>query len=183
MEMFMMKCSAPAIFAFLALFCTALPAQAGLDLENQTEIRIPAMDLDQNGRLTREEMATYMFYYFDHDGNETLSQGEYYARRPLTILPYDAAALDYVDLDNDGQDDATLYTTETFLAKTMIGKPDSDEGPGIEAYEFMDLGFLRMDVDKSRYIELKEWAKHYQKFAVKKPNLPPKAADQDRYGR
>ncbi len=167
--------------AVIALFVfISMPAQAGLDLENQTEINIPALDLDNDGRIMREEAAKYLFFYLDHDGNEVLTKGEYHRERPITVLPYEAESVNFIDLNNDKQNDEGVYTTETFLQMVYVGEYDpSDEG--IKAYNMMDLNFLRMDRDKSKGVELDEWQKHYLKFAAKKPNIAPKAADNDFY--
>ena len=68
-----------------ALLITPFNANAGLDLENQTEIHIPNLDLDNNGRILRTEVAKYMFFYFDRDGNEVLTKGEYHKNRRFAL--------------------------------------------------------------------------------------------------
>ncbi len=166
-----------------ALTAVAFPfsaAWAGLDLENQREIHIGALDLDRDGRISRKEAAEYMFFYFDHDGNEVLTKGEYHRKRKVSVVPYEGDEITVIDLDNDGQDDGVSYTTDTFLEEVMVGDYDPEDD-GIKAYTFMDIYFLRLDSDKSRSIELDEWQKAYEKHAVIKPNMSPKAAKQDRY--
>jgi len=170
------------LLVFMLLVFTASPVAAGLDLENQTEIHIPALDLDNDGRIQRTEVAEYLFFYFDRDGNEVLTKGEYHRERPITVLPYEAESVSFIDLDNDKQNDEIVYTTETFLKAVMVNPEEYDpEAEGIKAYRLMDLYFSRFDRDKSNGVELDEWQKHYLKFAAKKPNLSPKAADNDFY--
>ena len=60
-----------------------------------------------------------------------------------------------------------------------VDEYDAEEG--IKAYDMMDIVFGRIDTDKSRGVELDEWQKHFLKFAKKKPNLAPKAANNDYY--
>ena len=163
------------------LFCPPF-AWAGLDLENQQDIHIPALDLDNDGRILRTEVAEYLFFYFDHDGNEVLTKGEYHKERPLTVLPYEVESVPFIDIDNDKQHDEGVYTTERFIRAVMVDEEAYDpEAEGLKAYRLMDLYFSRFDKDKSGAIELDEWQKYYRKFAAKKPNVAPKAADQDYY--
>lgn len=175
----------PSLIAVLVAVLTfPFPVQAGLDLENQQEIHIPDLDLDNDGRILRTEVAEYLFFYFDHDGNEVLTKGEYHRERPLTVLPYEAESVAFIDVDNDKQHDEVVYDTESFLRAFMVNEDEYDaEAEGIKAYRLMDLYFSRFDKDKSGGIELDEWQKHYQKFAVKRPNQAPKAADNDYYSK
>jgi len=166
--------------ALLALSLTFFPALAGLDLENQKEVPIGALDIDHDGRIQRVEAAKYMFFYFDRDGNEVLTKGEYHRKLDIELIPYEGEGINIIDLDGDGQDDQTEYTLETFLQTVMIGDYDPEEKQ-IKAFEMMDIYFSRLDTDKSRAIELDEWQKHYLKYAVKKPNLSPKNANNDYY--
>lgn len=166
--------------AFLFMFSFA-PVMAGLDIENQEEVSIPALDLDNDGRITRSEVAKYMFFYFDRDGNEVLTKGEFDKERPLIVLPYDAESVPFIDIDNDKQHDEIVYDTASFLSAIMIDDYDPDDGNTIKAYKMMDLYLSRMDTDKSKSVELDEWQKRYQKFANKKPNQAPKAANNDYY--
>jgi hypothetical protein len=166
--------------ALLGLASLPGAARAGLDLSNQTEIPVAALDLDHDGRIHRHEMARYMFYYFDHDGNETLTNGEYGRKRPLALVPYEGTEVSIIDLDNDGQDDGVAYDTATFAARTVIGEIDA-AATEITAKIFLGTSFLKMDKDKSGGVELDEWLKAYEKHAVIQPNQPPKAADNDGY--
>ena len=160
-----------------------VPAMAGLDLENQTQIPIGALDLDRDGRIMREEATKYLFYYFDHDGNEVLTKGEYHRERPLEVLPYEGEAISFIDLDGDGEDDGveTYTDKQAFMAAIVIGDEYDPTDEGIEAYHVLDIYYGRLDSDKSKAIELKEWQRHFTKHAAKKPNMPPKSADHRRY--
>lgn len=164
---------------FLLVAVISMPVRAGLDLENQEEIDIPRLDLDNDGRILRTEAAEYLFFYLDHDGNEVLTKGEYHRERPITVLPYEAEAVPFIDLDNDKRHDEVVYETRTFLQTMYVDEYDAEEG--IKAYDMMDIVFGRIDTDKSRGVELDEWQKHFLKFAKKKPNLAPKAANNDYY--
>jgi len=173
-----------ALIIFLTAALLPAPARAGLDLANQTEIDIPALDLDGDGRIRREEAAEYLFYYFDRDGNETLTNGEYSADREISVLPYEASAAPFVDLDGDGKDDGAVYTTESFLAKTMTGEYDPPaEGAAavVTAKKMTGMSFLKTDDDRSGAIEMTEWRKAWLLNAAVKPKQPPKAANQNRY--
>ncbi len=169
-----------AVFFSALTLGLCLPAHAGLDLKNQTEVAIDDLDLDHNGRITRKEVAEYMFYYFDRDGNEVLTSGEYRATRPIAVKPSDGTLVTFTDLDNDGQDDGIKYDTESFLKKAMVSEYDPG-GKGIRAQDFVDLYLMRIDSDKSDGVELSEWQKAYEKHAVNKPNTPTEANNNDRY--
>lgn len=168
------------IAAAAGAFLCPLPATAGLDLENQTQIPIDALDLDADGRIIRTEVAAYMFYYFDRDGNESLTKNEYHAEHPIDVLPKQNSAITFIDLDNDSQDDGVEYNKDSFLEAVMVGEyaPGS---PEIKALNVLDIYFLRADTDESRAIEMGEWQKIYAKHSVKKGNTPPEAANQDHY--
>ena len=170
------------LFAVMALVVfVSSPSQAGLDLENQTKIYVPALDLDNDGRILRTEVAEYMFFFLDRDGNESLTKGEYHRERPITVLPYEAEGVSFIDIDNDKQHDEVVYDTAGFLQAIYVDEYDTDDG-AIKAYDMMDIVFGRIDTDKSRAVELDEWQKHFQKFANKKPDQAPKAANNDYYG-
>ena len=164
----------------LGLTVTAIPAQAGLDLENQQEIRIDWLDLNRDKRITRAEVGEYLFFYFDRDGNESLSRSEYNRDQELTVIPYEGDFITYVDIDNDNVNDGTEFTTESFLVKAMIGTYDPEKGT-IEAQDVIDKGWLRADSDRSGYIELDEWQDIYERAAVMKKNKSPAFASEDRY--
>lgn len=160
----------------------AVPAQAGLDLKNQTEVYIPDFDLDKDGRIQRAEMAKYMFYYFDRDGNESLTNGEMHADREIGVKPYEAAAVTFIDLNNDGADDGVVYDKASFLAAVMVEDYDPEEAT-IDASDFVGGSLLEVDTDKSKAAEIDEWQKAYEKHAVNRPNQAPSAAGQDGYAR
>ena len=170
----------------LAIIVMMVPsfAQAGLELENRTQIHIPDLDLDGNGRVTRSELSEYMFFYFDNDGNESLTKGEFHHKRPIAVLPYDPQDLESVDLDHDGQNDPQPYTTETFLKTVMVDKDAAPEAAAegqIKALRFIDEWFLRLDINDSGAIEPHEWHDEYKMHGVNKPKKRPKAADNNRY--
>lgn len=172
------------IFIIVVLCVFPSSAFAGLDLENQSQINIPDLDLDQDGRIRREEMARYMYFYFDHDGNEVLTKGEYHREYPIEILPYEAGAVDFIDLDNDGNDDGQVYTTESFLLTVMVDKEAAAkavEAGQLDALGFIGKWFLNLDINKSRAIDLHEWMDEYSMHGVNKPARSPKAADNNRY--
>ncbi len=169
-------------FAVLLLCLLPAGAQAGLNLGNQETLYVPNLDLDNDGRILRTEVAEYMFFYFDRDGNESLTKGEYHRVRPFVLVEYDPLEAQFIDINNDGEDDGVVYDTESFLAAVMLNE-DYLEEDGIKAYHMMDLYFSRFDTDKSRAIELDEWQKHFQKFANRKPNMAPKAANNDYYAK
>jgi len=173
------KLTSTLIGLFIVIMFT--PAYAGLDLNNQKEISIDWLDINLDGRVTREEVGKYLFFYFDHDGNESLSRGEYRKAREMTFLPYDGDRITFVDIDHDGLNDGTDLTAETFTQKAVVGEYDPDEG--LIAKEILDEGYLKADSDRSKYIELDEWQKIYKKHAAKRGNLPPKAANEDSYSR
>lgn len=174
-----------AVFTAAALAFSAVPVHAGLNLKNQTEVYIPDLDLDKDGRIQRAEMAKYMFYYFDRDGNESLTSGEMHADREFGVRPYEAAAVSFIDLDNDGADDGVVYDTRSFLMAVMADEyePEDDDEGTIEASDFIDRSLLEADTDKSKAVELDEWLKAYDKHAAVRANRAPKAADQDGYSR
>ncbi len=171
--------TALAVF-FAAFSLSSAPAQAGLDLQNQTEIKIGDLDLNHDHFIKREEVAEYMFYYFDHDGNESLTNGEYGARRPVSVIPYEGTDITTIDLDNDGKDDGVAYSQESFLSKVMIGKYDP-AAEGITAKQFIDTSFLRLNSNKSGAIELSEWNAIYEDHGVIKPVRTTKAGKNERY--
>ena len=159
-------------------------AHAGLDLENQTEIYIPDLDLDHDGRIHRTELAEYLFFYFDHDGNESLTKGEYRRERAFTLLPYEAEEIEFIDLDHDGKDDGLTYDMAAFLQTVMVDKEAAAiaiEDGQFDAEHVIDLYFSRLDINKNRAIDMDEWQDEYAKHGVIKPKKRPKAANNNRY--
>ena len=167
--------------SFLAVFVLfPFHVSAGLDLENQVDIDMPTLDLNNDGRILREEVAEYMFFFLDRDGNESLTKGEYHRERPINVLPYESESVPFIDINGDKQHDDVVYDTASFLQTIYVDEYDTDDG-AIKAYDMMDIVFGRIDTDKSRAVELDEWQKHFLKFAKKRGNLAPKAANNDYY--
>lgn len=146
------------------------------DLPDTYKVNFAAMDLNHDGILSRSEVGRKLFYIFDTDGNEVIDNIEFDKPKVLTVIPLEKTELTMVDFDDDGKPDVTKYTSEEFANFSMLNRFDKDND-GLSAEEFIGESFLKLDTDKSKVIEIKEWRDAYI------ASLSPLSAKQYRYNK
>jgi len=144
------------------------------ELADTNKVNFAAMDLNQDGILSRAEVGRKLFYIFDTDGNEVIDNIEYTKEKVLTIIPLERQELTMIDFDDDGVPDATKFTSEEFANYSMLNRFDKDSN-GLSAEEFIGMPMLKLDTDRSKVIEIAEWRDAYIK------SLSPLSAKQYRY--
>lgn len=172
------------IAAASSIALTAFPAWAKVvttkttveqtPVENTNKVNFSALDLNHDGTLSMSEVGQKLFYLFDTDGNEVIDNIEFKQRRVMTIIPMERNTLTLVDYDNDGQPEKSTYTYENFLEQSQLMRFDHNMD-GLSPSEFIGQSFLKLDLNKSKVIELNEWKRAYTAM------VHPKAADQERY--
>ncbi len=144
------------------------------DLPDTYKVNFAAMDLNQDGILSRSEVGRKLFYIFDTDGNEVIDNIEFGKSKVLTVIPLEKNQLTMVDFDDDGSADVTKYTSQEFAEFSMLNRFDADND-GLSAEEFIGRSFLKMDTNRDKSIDIKEWRDAYI------ASLSPKSAKQYRY--
>lgn len=120
------------------------------------------MDFDANGDgiLSTREVGEMLFKLFDGDGNGLIDNVEYEKRNVMSVVPMEKETVVQYDFDNDGLPDKVERAHETFMEKTLLSRFDL-VGEGISPHDFMGKGFLLVDINRSRFIELNEWRGAY----------------------
>ena len=120
------------------------------------------MDFDANGDgiLSTREVGEMLFKLFDGDGNGLIDNVEYEKRNVMSVVPMEKETVVQYDFDNDGLADKVERAHETFMEKTLLSRFDL-VGEGISPHDFMGKGFLLVDINRSRFIELNEWRGAY----------------------
>ncbi|HIF25185.1 MAG TPA: hypothetical protein EYQ41_03325 [Micavibrio sp.] len=143
-------------------------------LPETNQIKFSMFDVNNDGMYSREEVGEKLFYVFDKDGNEVIDNIEWDQETMYTIIPMEKETYRFVDYNDDGYTDLTEYTYEAFYQDSGLIRFDEDED-GLSAKEFINEGFLALDLDDSGTIELDEWEKAYI------ASLAPLNAEQDIY--
>lgn len=166
----MSKLNMMAALAAITLVCGihAVSAETVTKETIVTQTEIPAtikvnfssLDLNQDGILSRSEVARKLFYIFDADGNEVIDNIEIKKNRVLTFIPLEKTELTMIDFDDDGKVDTATTTQEQFMEFSMLKRFDKD-ADGLSAEEFMSNTFLELDTDRSKVIEPAEWRAAY----------------------
>lgn len=146
------------------------------EIPNTTKINFTSLDLNDDGILSRSEVARKLFYLFDTDGNEVIDNNEIKKSRILTFIPLEKTELTMIDFDDDGKVDTASSTNEQFMTSSMLQRFDNDKD-GLSAEEFIGQSFLELDTDHSKVIEAKEWRDAYI------ARIAPLVAEQYRYNK
>ncbi len=144
------------------------------EIPNTKKINFSSLDLNNDGILSRAEVARKLFYIFDADGNEVIDNIEIKKNRVLTFIPLEKTELTMIDFDDDGKVDETTTTNEQFMEFSMLKRFDKDLD-GLSAEEFFSKTFLELDTDRSKVIEAREWREAYNS------GVAPLVAKQYRY--
>lgn len=144
------------------------------EIANATPVDFSAFDLNQDSRLSMAEVGEKLFKVFDTDGNSIIDNIEFKNKKIITIVPMEKKTLTFVDYDSDGKDDEGHYTLETFSQKSQLSRFDKNNN-GLSPAEFINVGFLELDDNNSKVIEIDEWKEAYTKM-LHYPN-----AEQERY--
>jgi hypothetical protein len=124
-------------------------------------------DLNGDGMLSTREVGEMLFNLFDSDGNGLIDNIEFEKRNVMTVVPMEKKTTIKYDFDNDGNPDKVEREHETFMEKTQLSRFDV-MGGGLSPRDFVGKSFMRMDVDRSRFIELGEWRGAYDEAINKK---------------
>lgn len=146
------------------------------EIPNTNKMNFSSLDLNDDGILSRSEVARKLFYIFDTDGNEVIDNIEISKPRVLTFIPLEKTELTMIDFDDDGKVDAASSTNEQFMKASMLQRFDEDKD-GLSAEEFIGKTFLELDTDRSKVIEAKEWRDAYI------ARIAPLVAEQYRYNK
>lgn len=133
---------------------------AQTEIPGTVKINFSALDLNQDGILSRSEVARKLFYIFDTDGNEVIDNNEIKKNRIVTFIPLEKTELTMIDFDDDGKVDTSSVTNDQFMAFSMLQRFDKDKD-GLNAEEFIGSSFLELDTDRSHVVEPKEWRAAY----------------------
>lgn len=117
-------------------------------------------DLVKDGILSINEVGEMLFKLYDTDGNNVIDNIEYEHRAVITVMPMEKNTTVFYDFDGDGKTDETQHTYETFMQDTLLTRFDKNKD-GLSPHEFMDMGFLKGDVNNDKVIDLKEWQGSY----------------------
>lgn len=130
------------------------------EIPGTVKINFSALDLNQDGILSRNEVARKLFYIFDTDGNEVIDNNEIKKNRIVTFIPLEKTELTMIDFDDDGKVDTSSVTNDQFMEFSMLQRFDKDQD-GLNAGEFIGHSFLELDTDRSHVVEPKEWRAAY----------------------
>lgn len=146
------------------------------EVPNTVKINFSSLDLNNDGVLSRSEVARKLFYLFDTDGNELIDNREIKKNRVLTFIPLEKTELTMIDFDDDGKVDSSSVTNDQFMEFSMLHRFDKDLD-GLSAQEFIGQSFLELDTDRSKVIEPREWRDAYI------ASVTPLVAKQYRYNK
>jgi hypothetical protein len=146
------------------------------EIPGTVKINFAALDLNNDGILSRSEVARKLFYIFDSDGNEVIDNREIKKNRVLTFIPLEKTELTMIDFDDDGKVDTSSVTNDQFMEFSMLHRFDKDLD-GLSAQEFIGQSFLELDTDRSKVIEPQEWRDAYI------ASVSPLVAKQYRYNK
>lgn len=113
-------------------------------------------DFNLDRVLTMNEVGMTLFRIYDTDGNQVIDNVEYERPAVVTIMPMNTTTRVTYDFNNDGIGDQTVYSYDTFMQRTWLGRFDRNSN-GLSAHEFSGKSFLETDIDNSRAIEAREW--------------------------
>lgn len=144
------------------------------DIPGTVKVNFGALDLNQDGILSRSEVARKLFYIFDTDGNEVIDNKEIKQNKVITFIPLEKTELTMIDFNDDGIVDKSAVSNDQFMEISMLQRFDKDMD-GLSAEEFIGNSFLELDTDHSKVIEPAEWRAAYI------ADVTPLAAKQYRY--
>jgi len=124
-------------------------------------------DLNGDGLLSTQEVGEMLFKLFDGDGNALIDNVEFEKRNVMTVVPMQQETVVRYDFNNDGFPDKVERAHETFMEKTQLSRFDL-AGGGMAPRDFVGKSFMRMDIDRSRFIELNEWRGAYDEAINRK---------------
>ncbi len=130
------------------------------EIPGTVKVNFASLDLNQDGILSRSEVARKLFYIFDTDGNEVIDNNEIKKNRVVTFIPLEKTELTMIDFDDDGKIDASSVNNDQFMEFSMLQRFDKDMD-GLNAGEFIGHSFLELDTDRSHVVEPAEWRAAY----------------------
>lgn len=145
------------------------------DIPGTKKVNFSAFDLNHDGRLSRSEVGTELFYIFDTDGNEVLDNIEYSKPMVLTIIAMEKHEITSVDFDDDGIADSTKFDSKDFFQKSMLSRFDKMH-TGLSAEQFLNNRYYwSLDDNHDKVVDLKEFKTAYINA------ISPSAVNPNRY--
>lgn len=169
--------------AALALLAAAGAAQAetvttrtyvqAQDMPNINEVDFTVFDTNGDGLYSMPEVGERLFKSFDKDGNGHIDNIEWDHKAVMTIVPMEKKTFHYIDSNDDGRVEKSIYTYETFYDASGLSMFDTNKN-GLSAKEFIGVGYRKLDRDDNNMIDLSEWKEAYL-------SSRPRITDQDNY--
>lgn len=136
------------------------------NVPNVKEINFVVFDTNKDGIFSMKEVGERLFESFDRDSNGLIDNIEWDNKTVMTITPMQEEKYKFVDYDNDGNTDKSVYTYETFYqASGLIGFDKNQDG--LSAADFIDTPFLELDKNNDKMLSLKEWEEAYKLSRMK----------------
>ena len=137
-------------------------------------LHLDALDINNDGIIAPDEVGEKLFFIYDTDGNEVIDNNEFDDERVVTVTPVERESIRVVDFDGDGDADQTTYSYERFMEQSRLAMFDKDDS-ALSAEEFMNMGFLKADVNEDNMVDMREWKSAYE------AGLSPHDDDSSRY--
>lgn len=130
------------------------------DIEDVDKVNFSQFDTNQDGSYSMVEVGERLFTSFDRDGNEVIDNQEWDNPAVLTVIPMEAETFTFIDTNNDGVTDQSMFTYETFYKASGLMKFDDTQN-GLSAHEFIDEEFKIIDINDDKVIDIEEWKEVY----------------------
>ena len=136
------------------------------DVPNVTKINFSIFDTNKDGIYSMQEVGARLFESFDRDNNDLIDNIEWDQKTVMTITPMEQEDFEFVDYDDDGVTDKSVYTYKTFYqASGLIGFDNNQDG--LSAADFIETPLLELDKDGDKLLSLEEWEEAYKQSRLK----------------
>lgn len=130
------------------------------DMPNINEVDFTVFDTNGDGFYSMHEVGTRLFKSFDKDGNGHIDNIEWDHKAVMTIVPMEKTTFKYIDSNDDGLAEKSVYTYETFYDASGLSLFDTNKN-GLSASEFIGVGYRKLDRDDNNMIDQTEWEQAY----------------------
>ncbi len=127
---------------------------------NKKSINLMEFDLNDDGRLTQEEVGEKLFKVFDRDHNGVIDNREMKKVGLITLAPMQRKTTETIEYKSLDHPTKTTINEEEFLHRSQLVKFDKDED-GLTPLDFLGMTFLKVNVKKDDVIDLYEWKRAY----------------------
>lgn len=132
------------------------------------EINFSVFDVNKDGFFSMKEVGDRLFESFDTDDNNLIDNNEWGKKTILTITPMEKEEYKFIDYDDDGYADKSVYTYKTFFQASGLARFDKNKD-GLSAADFTEMTLLELDKDGDKLISQKEWEQAYRTSVEKFP--------------